>query len=492
MNTTTFLAAFSVLAASGCALELTPLDVDSTEQASIDDCQGERLLGVILDDLDGATADEHVSVLASSAPSTLTNLRVVDGELVADGGIDGTDSELLVELTTTGGDTFEIVAIDCDSSTGLCRYDVDLVAGSSSHSVCTTTRWARVQSGYFTRDGEFHPDASRFAFSCEGESAAAKGMSWGYEPWDHPEHHQAATRLARADYCGDGVPRTFDGTEITIFDIDSINGLPSFDPFTNLTPAFEAAWRAGDKGAACLGKARWNVMPIGGPCPGTLPDPRVEQSGPNLGEFCEDYGTDDPLTGTTDVLGSLTALAGDYTAPDVKLFTSSHHLDTGFWRWSDGSDWYSTRQGFYSQHSAMLEEPVSGYTTASYEGILLSHLGVLTLGLSAYTIPLKSWQHNANNRYATAVTAPTSSAGFTHIVNEGYIFKFSPGAHNQALDLASGRGIDVQPLYLYERTTSVPADQMYVTSTDENPPGSWTFSYTKTPLGYILQAPAAP
>jgi ferredoxin len=53
------------------------------------------------------------------------------------------------------------------------------------------------------------------------------GRAWECPKWDTPkncdlislqDHHQACTRMARADYCGDGVPWTVPGTAIDIYD----------------------------------------------------------------------------------------------------------------------------------------------------------------------------------------------------------------------------------------------------------------------------------
>jgi len=50
----------------------------------------------------------------------------------------------------------------------------------------------------------------------------AKCYRWGYRPWvtgygDLATMHWTCTRLARADYCGDGVPHTRNGTTINVW-----------------------------------------------------------------------------------------------------------------------------------------------------------------------------------------------------------------------------------------------------------------------------------
>src|SRR5678815_5264127 len=99
----------------------------------------------------------------------------------------------------------------------------------------------------------------RFTLGCT-TGVIAKCYRWGYRPWvngygDLVAMHWTCTRLARADYCGDGTPHTHDGTKINVWDtlprpIESHGGL--------LPPAgmlFEAGWNTG--GAVCLSRARW-------------------------------------------------------------------------------------------------------------------------------------------------------------------------------------------------------------------------------------------
>jgi hypothetical protein len=90
----------------------------------------------------------------------------------------------------------------------------------------------------------------------------AKCYRWGYRPWvtgygDLVAMHWTCTRLARADYCGNGVPHTHDGTEINVWDT-----LPAPGPIqrragllSSFGMVFEAGWNTG--GAVCLSRARW-------------------------------------------------------------------------------------------------------------------------------------------------------------------------------------------------------------------------------------------
>jgi hypothetical protein len=93
-------------------------------------------------------------------------------------------------------------------------------------------------------------------------SRDATGWYWDWSSWQwqygpHLEWysladlHQACVRLVRADYCGNGVSHTDDGTEIDVGD--------NLSPLINLLGSgrwgFEASWDAG--GAMCLAAARY-------------------------------------------------------------------------------------------------------------------------------------------------------------------------------------------------------------------------------------------
>jgi ADYC domain len=95
-------------------------------------------------------------------------------------------------------------------------------------------------------DGLWHPDGSRddegYTFSCLHGVIAKCVRSWGYKPWKtlpSEEHgdvslaalHQMCTRVARADYCGDGNAHTRDGTLIDIFDGYGFNVRDESMPF---------------------------------------------------------------------------------------------------------------------------------------------------------------------------------------------------------------------------------------------------------------------
>jgi hypothetical protein len=106
-------------------------------------------------------------------------------------------------------------------------------------------------------------DANVVTFACRG-AVLAKCVEWGYIPWASVsscsggsctntalrDHHQACTRMARADYCGNGRSYTFDGTPIDLY--DRLN--PRLQARTTQTIPdwkLEAEW--GPNGATCVG-----------------------------------------------------------------------------------------------------------------------------------------------------------------------------------------------------------------------------------------------
>ncbi|WAS97320.1 ADYC domain-containing protein [Nannocystis punicea] len=98
-------------------------------------------------------------------------------------------------------------------------------------------------------------DPGVVTFACR-DAVLAKCVEWGYRPWatagstSLANHHQACTRMARADYCGDGTPHTFTGTPIDVLDKLS----PRIQAAATLSRSNwgpEAEW--GPSGAVCVG-----------------------------------------------------------------------------------------------------------------------------------------------------------------------------------------------------------------------------------------------
>jgi hypothetical protein len=140
--------------------------------------------------------------------------------------------------------------------------------------------------GVWDKSGAHSEEGGKFTFACEN-GAIAKCVNWGYKPWAKKgrsslaDLHQACTRMARADYCGDGRSHTREDNLIDMYD-----GLSVLTRTTESSAAwdvkrasFEAAWSA--EGATCLSRTRDGqaVETVMEQCPG-----RFEVAQKDLGE----------------------------------------------------------------------------------------------------------------------------------------------------------------------------------------------------------------
>jgi ADYC domain len=131
--------------------------------------------------------------------------------------------------------------------------------------------------------GDRIESTSLFTLGCTS-AVIAKCYRWGYRPWitgygDLVTLHWACTRLARADYCGNGVSHTRNGTKVNVWD-----NLPEPGPIQRhglLAPLgmiFEAGWST--HGAVCLSRARWLLdgAVLAAACPDRLVPPGVGET----------------------------------------------------------------------------------------------------------------------------------------------------------------------------------------------------------------------
>jgi hypothetical protein len=79
-------------------------------------------------------------------------------------------------------------------------------------------------AGAFTPDGRYVARPGRILITCTG-GAEGKCVRFGYQPWrtlpdgtSLEPYYQACVRLVRADYGGDGIGHTRNGTPIDLFD----------------------------------------------------------------------------------------------------------------------------------------------------------------------------------------------------------------------------------------------------------------------------------
>jgi hypothetical protein len=140
--------------------------------------------------------------------------------------------------------------------------------------------------GLWDERGGTRDEPGKFTFACEN-GVIAKCIHWGYKPWatkdGQPlkELHQACTRMARADYCGNGRSHTHQDNVIDMYDSFGIQArtTTASAQWNPGNASFEAAWTP--EGAACLARTRdgQEIQTILKECPG-----RFEQAGKDLGE----------------------------------------------------------------------------------------------------------------------------------------------------------------------------------------------------------------
>ena len=127
------------------------------------------------------------------------------------------------------------------------------------HNACTPDpdgrRLGFPLAGAFTPQGRYVPTPGRILITCTG-GAEGKCVRFGYKPWRHlPDgtslepYYQACVRLVRADYGGDGVGHTRNGTPIDLFDRIGIQR-DEIGPGMTLEAAF------GPDGAICVAHPR--------------------------------------------------------------------------------------------------------------------------------------------------------------------------------------------------------------------------------------------
>lgn len=112
--------------------------------------------------------------------------------------------------------------------------------------------------GLWGADGAQSQTDTAISFNCTS-GVIAKCVRWGYRPWQSyngvqlADHHQACTRMARADYCGTGQSNTLEGTAIDLYD-----NLRMLTQTPALLSLFEASWTP--SGAYCIARERWLTL----------------------------------------------------------------------------------------------------------------------------------------------------------------------------------------------------------------------------------------
>lgn len=344
-----------------------------------EELQGKHLLGNLADPL--ASGGSFFAVAGSSTlPATGVPVTVsVSGvSLVATDAAGQTYSDpndfVSMVLANARGAELRIKAIDLSTTTApryVLEYRSSVVAPWSDYCDATTGSGAVPFQGTWDQDRR-HVNGPMLSFGCSGSGVTAKCVDWGYiagsagpgdSGWDH---HQACTQMANANLCMNGETHTRELTPILIRDyIPGIQPAPTdapaltrLDPLADWPPPndfyFEAGWQPNGP-AICLSKLRWSSLPLGGPCPGTLPDPRVIEGDPSV-RFCEDYSW------------------AELQAAGALLVNASLPMDLPLHRWSNAAgDQVTTVNGYVTDVPET--SPFAGYSThRASDAMLLRNL----------------------------------------------------------------------------------------------------------------------
>ncbi len=203
--------------------------------------------------------------------SAFTGVATIDGAPVVLEGEDLIGTELAL---TRDGEPFTLrfddIFIDPAHPTGdVYFYQVSVLdpATETWSSLCRdsygeATEAIALKNYWDATTGARTDDPAAVTLACRG-AALAKCVEWGYRPWatvqscvsgnctqvDLTDHHQACTRMARADYCGDGVPHTLNNTPIDVYD----RLMPHIQTKESSGKEWKVEAEWGPDGALCLG-----------------------------------------------------------------------------------------------------------------------------------------------------------------------------------------------------------------------------------------------
>jgi hypothetical protein len=199
----------------------------------------------------------HVDVLGTAFRVTLPDGRVLAQEQLPGTVLtlgDGSGAQRRIRI-----DAVEHDAGDPLGEVMLYALSEPDAATGEWHNACTPDPDGRglgfPLAGAFTADGRYVAVSGRILITCTG-GAEGKCIRFGYKPWrtlpdgtSLEPYYQACVRLVRADYGGDGVGHTRDGTPIDLFDRIGVQR-DETGPGMTLEAAF------GPDGAVCVAHTR--------------------------------------------------------------------------------------------------------------------------------------------------------------------------------------------------------------------------------------------
>lgn len=242
-------------------IDFTPVDDDVTFRQIADNgiepnglkMNGLKMNGFILGLISELTAS--VSDLQFQSSSLLRAWHPASGTWKVGAQLNGMTFNIQTEVDGTPVDgQLKIVSVTQSSvQSDVYFYNIQNFNGSTWVSACYDAAGNPVEAialegnwdaATGTRTGD-----TGLTWACRG-AALAKAVEWGWRPWVNTAHknlHQAAVRMIRADYCGNGVHHTSNGNPI---DIQDYLGIQTFESAWNV----EAGW--GVNGAVCLDTPR--------------------------------------------------------------------------------------------------------------------------------------------------------------------------------------------------------------------------------------------
>lgn len=452
----------TVLLATSCVSE--PVEIDDPGHDNVFDVpeeeeQGRHILGSYADGL-----------LASGYHVAVPNIATLPGGGSVTVGVSGArltgvpDAQLIgLRFLPSGGGILEIVGSD-PVQRGVKRYQLVHHTATGPHAYCANSGRAVPVLGRYTAS-RLHVAGTQITFVCP-DSVPSKCINWGYFPgepgssnWDY---HQTCTRMANADYCGEGVSYTREKTPIVIRDRDYAGAKPDFvvEPLTRAPNWFvppenfyyESAWAP--TGAVCMSKARWASLPPGGPCNAKLPDPRLPENATRpKAKTCEDLFAGNPA-GSADVL----------------MYNASLTNDMRLTLWQDPmtGDHLTTVRGYASGTAP----GISPIPYLNYSGLMLDQ-GILLRNPPATVVelihPVYMYRSGTNRVVARPGMLPGYAIDGANSF-EGYVFDRPPTGNFLALRLYT-RGGDA------------------VSATSPPPGAGWSAAAASPLIGYVMAQP---
>jgi len=262
---------------------------------------------------------------------------------------------------------------------------------------------------------------------------------WGYSA---PGYVEACVAMGIADYCNANRSYTQTGTPVLIYDLDipghaPTPGVDHWFEWDDSSPllSFEAGWAPDSPTTKkygrplCLSKKRWATLPVDGPCPTVLPDPRKDQSA----KYCEDIAGLSVGALEQDNLDALRTLR----ARRALLFNKSAFLDRGLYLWTNGTHYYTTTAGFFSGARRRDEPPAPSYRAVTtlgepLVGVLLSE-ELHWFATNPTALPASSPLRRLSSLHLVPLTTyampggafitSTKNLGGRPVRLEGYLFK---------------------------------------------------------------------